>query len=104
MQKMREPRWYYFRSRRIDRLALASLFRHSTTRLVESSCVILVVIPDLELLSGTAFPCGELLQLNLVDLASDLLLHLGDFLLCVDGLSLGVIQDQFAPEQMGVLK
>lgn len=85
-------------------LALTSSLRRSAMHLVEPSCVILVVIPDLELLSGAAFACGEFLQLHLVDLAPDLLLHLGDFLFRVDGLGLGVVQDQLAPEQMSVFE
>lgn len=84
--------------------ALTSPCAFRGRRRIEPSCIIFVVIPDFELLSGTALPCGELLQFHLVDLAPDLLLHLGDFLFRVNGLSLGIVQDQLAPEQMSVFE
>lgn len=49
-----------FWSRAEGLLALTSSLLHSTMHR-ERSCVILIVLPDFELLSGAAFPCGELL-------------------------------------------
>lgn len=54
------------------------------------SCTVLVLLPDLELLPGLA--CRELLDGHPVDLASDLLLHLGNLLFSVHGLCLSIVE------------
>lgn len=77
-------------------LALNTLLRETGVL-----CVVLVLLPHLELLSSLP---GELLKRHLVDLAPNLLLHLGDFLFGIDSFSFGVLQHKFATKQVSIFE